>query len=77
MQIRLFSSDRFVLRRVSRVGTEATYNLFDKKLCRNVRDGKGADILATQDDIISIRNEMTARVALLKCDENTRKLAFS
>ena len=71
--VRLFESDRFLFRRDGK-----TYFIFDTQLQRNVGDGKGGvACFADKDIATAVKHEMTARVALLKCDEKTRKLAFA
>lgn len=71
--VRLFESDRFLLRRDGK-----TFFLFDMQLQRNVGDGKGGvACFASREIAETIKHEMTARVALLKCDAATRQAAFA
>lgn len=72
--VRLGMSDRFLIRRINGV----VFGIFDTKLKRNVGDGKGNDVtFVKRSDAELVKREMTARIALLKCDETTRQLAFS
>lgn len=71
--VRLGMSDRFLIRRSGPV-----FNIFDMKLKRNVGDGKGTDVsFVKREDAEKVRLEMVTRVALISCDENTRRAAFS
>lgn len=73
--VRLGMSDRFLLRRATSASN--LFQVYDTFNHKSVGDGKGNVLLGTEKEMADIKREMTARVALLRCDENTRKLAFA
>lgn len=65
---------RFLLQRAT--SANALFRIYDVVNNKNVGDGKGNMLLGTREEMAAIQQEMTARVALLKCDDKTRQAAF-